>query len=139
MATAVTGAALYMPPRGAAIHGLEDYAPYPCNIIGVMPIPLVSAVVTAPPGTGPFTSWVAENVPYVDGDTDPALVPSNGGYVAPLGFVIPAPVVPDPVEDTNGNAIIAGQAIWSNPNTTPTTTPLDQDIAPDGYLLLPMV
>lgn len=139
MAKAVMGAALYMPPRGAAIHGLEGFTPYPCTIVDVGPTRFVSAFVRAPAGTGPYTNWVAENVPYVDADTDPALVPSNGGYVAPVGFVIPAPVVPDPVEDTNGNAILPGQVIWENPNTIPTTTPLDQDIAPDGVLLLPMV
>lgn len=133
MATPVLGPAVYLPPRGDAIHGLDGYTAYPCRIIGILPIPIVSAVVTAPPGCGPYTTWVAENVPYIDGDTDPALVPSNGGYVAPVGFVIPEPVVADPVEDENGNVILPGQRYFEDPNTIPTTTPLDEP------LLLPLV
>lgn len=127
-------AALYMPPRGAQIHGLAGYEPYNCTIVSVaasgVENPLVYALVRAPAGTGSYSVWVAERVPYVDADTDAALVPPNGGYVAPVGFVIPVPVEPAPVDDSLGHnqVIYPGQDIWYNPDTTPTTTALNTPV-----------
>jgi hypothetical protein len=139
MAQAQNGAALYLPPRGAAIYGYEGYAALNCTIVGVGPTNLVSAYVRQPVNTGPYSAFSVENVPYCDADTPAADVPVNGGYVAPVGFVIPEPVAPAVVEDQNGNALIPGQVIWANPNTTPTSTPLDDDVATNnGYLPLPM-
>lgn len=121
-----------MPPRGAAIYGYEGYEPLNCTIVGVGPTNLVSAYVRQPVNTGPYTAFSVENVPYCDADTPAANVPPNGGYVAPVGYVIPQPVAAAVVQDSNGNALIPGQRIWEDPNTIPTTTPLDTP------LLLPL-
>lgn len=126
MATAVNNTeAVYVPPRGSPIYGTAGLEPYDCCIVSVGPTNLVCAFVRAPAGTGPYTSWVAENVPYIDGDTDPADVPVYGNYVAPLGWVVPEPPAPapDPVSST-GDALIPGQVIWVSPDEKPTTTAL---------------
>ena len=125
-------AALYMPPRGEQIYGLSGYTPYNCTIVSVpatgVEKPLVDAFVRAPSGTGSYSAWIAERVPYVDATTDPADVPANGGYVAPVGFTIPQPPTPAQVKDANGQVIYPNQTIWYNPDTTPTTTTLNSPV-----------
>lgn len=125
-------AALYMPLRGAQIYGMTGYTAYNCTIVSVLATgvekPLVNAFVRVPAGSGPYSVWVTEQVPYVDSDTDASLVPPNGGYVAPVGFVIPAPPVVEPVTDSNGNVILPDQNIWAHPDTTPTTTTLNSPV-----------
>jgi hypothetical protein len=119
-------AALYFPPRGAPLFGLDGFQPLPCTIVGLGPTGFLSgdgpftvnAFVRALPSAGCYSAWVAQNVPYVDGTTDAADVPPNGGYVAPVGFTIPEPPAPppDPTSAT-GDALLPGETIYTNPDT----------------------
>ena len=115
--------AVYMPPRGMPLAQIPNFQGYPCTIIGVGPTNRVSAVVKAPAGTGPYTSYTVENVPYCDGDVSPAQVPINGGYVAPVGFLPPS--YTPPATTNQAAQTILPETIWANRNTTPSTTELN--------------
>lgn len=94
-------AAVYYPPRGEPLFGIEGLVPLNCTIVSVGPTgDMVCAFVRSDGTTGPYTAWVAENVPYCDGDSEAADVPPCGGYVAPVGFTIPEPVAVTPPEQT---------------------------------------
>lgn len=119
--------AVYMPPRGMPVAQIPGYAGYDATIVFVGPVNTVSARVKAPAGTGPYTSFAVENVPYCDADTPPENVPLNGGYVAPVGFTPPA-YTPPPITNADGVRLAKKEVIWANPNTTPTTTALDSPV-----------
>lgn len=84
--------AAYFPPQGEPLYEIEGLEPRVCTIVSVGPTDLVCAVVQDPTTSGPYSRWVAENVPYVDGDTDVDTIPQYGGYVAPTGFAPPGAV-----------------------------------------------
>lgn len=130
MAIAVNNTeAVYVPPRGSPLYGTPDFVPYDCVIVSVGPTGLVCAFVRAPAGTGPYTSWVAENVPYIDSDVALDDVPVYGDYVAPVGWVVPQPPAP-PEEPTDeaGDVLLPGQDIETPVDEAPTTTPLNTPI-----------